>query len=469
MAVASAVAAAGSIAACVLGDIPPRPQDNADGSTGGDSGGGLDGTTAADGDAGPADSGAPPADGAVDAVGDVVVTWGDFADAASWTSFDTTTVSAHAAGFSGAVFDGQYVYFVPYAYSAGGTVYSGTVTRYDTRTTFADAGSWATFDTTSLDGGAGARGFGGGAFDGQYLYLVPQYNGAYDGIAARYDTHGTFGAAASWSTFDTTSVNPNARGLAYAAFDGRFVYFLPNYDGTPDSTVVRFDSRGDFADAGSWTTHDTTSEHPGTGSFQGGVFDGRYLYLVPYGPSSALGGSVTRYDTQAAFDAGTAWTIFDATQVSATAVGFSGGTFDGRYVYFVGGPPRVTTLRYDTSSDFGTKASWSVFEMTSGQTNGKNFNGAAFDGRYVYLGANGGPTARYDTEAPFDAGASWSTFEPANATASAANYAGTLTFDGRYVYLVPFEARNGVLDGLVLRFDAKWPPSLPPGPTPSFH
>ena len=57
---------------------------------------------------------------------------------------------------------------------------------------------------TSVNGGA--RGFQGGTFDGRYVYLVPSYNGGYDGLVARYDTMGTFASGAAWSVFDVSSL-----------------------------------------------------------------------------------------------------------------------------------------------------------------------------------------------------------------------------------------------------------------------
>jgi hypothetical protein len=57
--------------------------------------------------------------------------------------------------------------------------------RYDTQAAFATAGSWQTFDTTTLN--AAAVGFIDAIFDGQYVYLVPRSNGPYHGIFTRFD------------------------------------------------------------------------------------------------------------------------------------------------------------------------------------------------------------------------------------------------------------------------------------------
>ena len=51
------------------------------------------------------------------------------------------------------MFDGRYVYLVPYY---NGTTYHGVVTPFDTQAPngFADAGSWSTFDVATVNGNA---------------------------------------------------------------------------------------------------------------------------------------------------------------------------------------------------------------------------------------------------------------------------------------------------------------------------
>ena len=71
--------------------------------------------------------------------------------------------------YAGAAFDGRFVYFIPTV--AG----FATVTRYDTLSTFTADCAWSTFDLTQLDGGRSKNAnFSGAIFDGQYLYLTPE-------------------------------------------------------------------------------------------------------------------------------------------------------------------------------------------------------------------------------------------------------------------------------------------------------
>jgi hypothetical protein len=91
---------------------------------------------------------------------------------------------------------------------------------------------------------------------------------------------------------------------------------------------------------------------PYLGGFFGGVFDGRYLYLVP-----SYADAVARYDTEAPFADAASWTMFRATSLSASATHFHSGAFDGRYVYFV---PGLTSLavRFDAKSPPSMPASY---------------------------------------------------------------------------------------------------------------
>lgn len=254
-----------------------------------------------------------------------------FATKSSWTTFDTTSVNS-SAGFTGATFDGRYVYFVPYA---SGAIADGVVVRYDTTSNFDSTASWSTFDTATVD--ANAVGFLGAVYDGRYVYLVPYANNnvGVDGIVARYDTTSTFTSSASWSTFDMTTVDPDAKAFFGGAFDGRYVYFVPRPSGTSTrSLVARYDTNATFGNVGAWTIFDTTAVNADSLGFIGAAFDGRYVYFVPF--SAGINPSVlTRFDTLASFTDTSAWTTFDTTLLSSSARNYIGAAFDGRYLYLV--------------------------------------------------------------------------------------------------------------------------------------
>src|SRR5207244_3033691 len=100
------------------------------------------------------------------------------------------------------------------------------VVRYDAKASFTSPSSWSAFDVATVT--AGATGFFGAAFDARYVYFIPWFNTAYSGVVARYDSLGSFSAAGSWSTFDVATVNAGAAGFIGAAFDGRYLYLAPN-------------------------------------------------------------------------------------------------------------------------------------------------------------------------------------------------------------------------------------------------
>jgi len=129
-------------------------------------------------DAGPsADGGldAPilPGDEADGSFNDASVQYHDMTSSAYWLTYDLGAVSATAKGYQGAAFDGRYVYLAPFTH---GTKYDGLTTRYDTQMSFDGSTSWTTFDTASVT--PGAQGFSGAVFDGRYIYLVPNNNGS---------------------------------------------------------------------------------------------------------------------------------------------------------------------------------------------------------------------------------------------------------------------------------------------------
>ena len=72
-----------------------------------------------------------------------------FSTPSNYAFYDTTAVTSDSTAFRGAVFDGRYVYFVPYAPDQ--TSLSGKVIRYDTTKDFATLGSWSVYDTTLVN------------------------------------------------------------------------------------------------------------------------------------------------------------------------------------------------------------------------------------------------------------------------------------------------------------------------------
>lgn len=144
-------------------------------------------------------------------------------------------------------------------------------------------------------------------------------------------------------SYDTTLADAGPVGLpptfGGVVAAGKAIYFLPGAGS--DGVVLRYDTDGAFAKPSSWSRHTIA----GSGGFFGGVFDGRFLYLVP-----ARDLKVVRYDTTKSIDTG--WEATTLTGVPQPSIPdtFHAGAYDGRYVYFVGAEGGVV-VRFDTLPD----------------------------------------------------------------------------------------------------------------------
>ena len=252
------------------------------------------------------------------------------ADASSsWTTFSTRTLDAGAAGFAGATFDGRYLYLAP---SNNGAA-DGVVTRYDTTQTFTTPGSWSTFDLTQLPvpGAAQAKGYFGAVYTGTLAIFVPAGGAAPSPLVAAYATTLPFSSATSWQIYDLSGLKTQARGFRGAVFDGQYAYLVPNNNGSPDGFVARYDATQQLTDQSAWTFYDITQVSAAATGFAGGAFDGRYVYLVPN-----TGTVLARYDTTAAFGTAGSWSTFDLQAQLGSGLGpFEGAVFDGEYLYLV--------------------------------------------------------------------------------------------------------------------------------------
>jgi hypothetical protein len=435
---------------------------------------------------GNADAGSDVAD--ADAA-DVVITYNDDWDNPTyWNSIDLSKINVGTSSFAGGVFDGRYVYFPP----SSNTVQNAFAARYDTLgNKFTVVASWDFFDTASLN--PDARGFESSFFDGRYVYFVPFASPTlHVGLMVRYDTKSAFGFSnpLAWETFDITAFNPNAKGFMGGVFDGQNTAYMapgtgifPEGDGgRPQAIVARFDTTpGGFKSQSSYTFFDTqliAPERPR--GFFGTILTNDHLYLIPYGYGGPSRGRVVRYARSKSFTDASSWEMFDTALMNADAVGFNGGAYDGRYIYFVpfinntiGFHGNVT--RYDTQKPFGNTASWEILDTTTldggvsqaqippdgGPIHRRGYSGAGFDGRYVYLVPYSiseyghGWVARFDTREPLSSATAWKFYNVATLNPDAISFVGAV-FDGQYMYFVP------AVKSVVVRFYAKYPAQMPP-------
>ena len=357
-------------------------------------------------------------------------------------------LNSNCYGFVGGVFDGRYIYLIPNNNSAD----FGQIARYDTMAgTFAASTSYAIFDTAA-NVNSNSRGFSGGAFDGRYVYLVP--NGSAGGQITQYDTTAGFGVSTSYAVFNTaiSSINSHSNSFAGAVFDGRYLYFIPNATGF--GVITQYDTTKSFTAAASYAAINTTANgNSNSRGFLGGTYDGRYIYLSPFNNGADFG-QITRYDTSLSFTASTSYSFYDtARNVNSNSRGFFGAVFDGRYIYFV---PYGTSssqgqvTRYDTTGSFTSSTSYAIFNIAANvNLTSLCFSGGVFDGRYVYFSpynsATSGLITRYDVTSPFTSPLGYTVLDlRANVNSNSAGFQGAI-FDGRYIYFVPNSGASTIL------------------------
>lgn len=352
-----------------------------------------------------------------------------------------------ATGFLGAIFDGRYIYFSP---QHNKSERHGNVLRYDTHSPFHSPEAWSAVNAGNTDG-LNTSGYYGGVFDGKYVYFTPRFDGTeMHSRVLRYDTSEQFSNMESWDAFDA-GLEISYQG---GGFDGQYVYFAPGSSSDGGSGVVlRYNTEGPFTEPASWETTDLSMAFPESApaDFDGVAFDGTWIYLVPL-----TGGLPVRYDTRLAFDDSDSWQLFDASSHGMEMC--VGATFDGRYIYYV--PyDHDKIVRYDTAKPFEAGPSWesySVQETTDITSWG--YDGAFFDGRFVhfvpffYTDETGrmnfhGEHLRYDTRGDFTGPDSWKTSN--QQVVSDLNTVGYNAgiFDGRYFYFSPWHDGEAYHEG----------------------
>ena len=228
----------------------------------------------------------------------------------------------YACGFRGAVFDGQYIYFVPY----NNGDYDGVVLRYDTTQPFSSPDSWLTYDLGSMASGA-AKGYWGAVIVENFIYFSPYHNtSAYHGQILRYDRNQSFQSAGAWTVFDAATVSANCKGLGAPCSDGRFVYF-PN---ATYNLVLRYDTTLPFTDTDSYATYDSTLlSEDADDQHNACCVQGQYITFAP----SLY--TILVYDTEKPFSDSGSWAerdVFYADDMNT--VGFLGTYADPNYIYF---------------------------------------------------------------------------------------------------------------------------------------
>jgi hypothetical protein len=368
-------------------------------------------------------------------------------DAKNWTTF---AMPDGAGGFGGGILAGNRLIVVPLARQQ---MPFGSLRSYDTTMGFDDTAAWESFDLKTVN--PGATGYFGAAFDGRYVYFAPYSTS----LLARWDSQKSFTDPSAYQFHDLGQT-----GMLTAGFDGHSLYLVPFYNGTthqPIGKIVRYDVSKSFDMGNSYTSFDLSTKNANAKNFVGAVFDGTYLYLSP-----GAFGVTARFQVAKPIDEGDAWDYFSVSTLCASCQAYEGAAFDGRYVYFApsarddgsGLLPKSTAVRLDTKADFTKNNAWDSFDMKTVHPAAAGYSGVGFDGRYAYYAPSDwsvtGIIMRFDTTLAFSQGSSWTPFDVASVNPKAYGFKGVV-FDGKYMYFVPFS------NGAVARFDARAVKKLP--------
>jgi len=375
--------------------------------------------------------------------------------------FDASSTNARRKGFSGAENDGSYIYYAPLSNEKG--VFHGTVVRYNSNLDFDDELAWSEVDITQWN--KHAKGFVDVLFDGNYMYFIPFHNEAHHGVVARYEVGKDFFDSLSWSFVDLENLlHPKAKGFVSGSFDGRYIHLSAYQESWTqhNGTMVRYDTHAPFEQVKSWQYFNTESLWPRSRGFHGAISTKKYTYFIPYVRENRdYHGLLLRHRNGTDFGDPTNWSSIDLTQIHPLAKGFVGGVFDQHHIYlspyFNGLERHGLVLRVSVDKDVLDPNHWECFDMTSLHKDNRGYFGAIADGHIIHFiphckeeGIYHGRLASYDTRLDFQDPNAWSTYDTALKDPKSMGYmGGTLLHDS--LFLAPYEIASFDHSGLMLR------------------
>lgn len=370
----------------------------------------------------------------------------------SWDA--SSTDSLVCKGYSGLVSDGEYIYFSPYF---DGSNYHGRVLRLKIYAVFKTAGSWEAYDASSVDSLTCTGFFGNPIFDGQFVYFIPYKNSVYHGVVLRYDTTKPFKSSSSWEAYDAGSAGGlTCKGYIGAVFDGQFIYFSPNRnDSAYHGVVLRYDTSKPFKSSSSWAAFDAGSIGGlTTKGFYGAVIDDDFVYFSPYKSADpwTYHGVVLRYNRNLPFADAASWSSFDATGVHASCKGFGLPAADEEFLYF---PPNSgahnRVLRYRKGLPFSASSSWDSFDLVNFQGMPEPHDACFFFDHFVVFSPALYSLLMYDKDLPFSEAASWTIKDIGLSEGlDTWGYRGVLA-DPNYFFFAPFRKWSDNYHGIAAR------------------
>ena len=175
------------------------------------------------------------------------------------------------AGYRGATFDGESVYFAPYYNNYDRK--HGLMIKYDTSLPFNDPNSWKTHSMTQF----GIGGFQGALYHNNFVYYVPYYfEPNSDPKLLRYNTNMEFNDVNAWQDIEVFDVGAFEDGVVAK----NFIYFSPHLDQNNERNALplRYDTTKNFEDINTYEQYDSGLKV----SFIGASFDGELVYYAPF-------------------------------------------------------------------------------------------------------------------------------------------------------------------------------------------
>ena len=299
---------------------------------------------------------------------------------------DLTTISASFKGFTATTFDGRYIYLVQ---GHDGTSYAGKFLRYDTQASFTAAGSYAYIDLFLVD--PYLVGIYSLCFDGRYVYGITNIKdwatSTYTGHLFRYDTSQSF-ATGNVDVINIANENANAKGYTSICFDGQNIYCCPYYNGSSaHGLLIKYDTSLSFLSS-NVEIKNLESINANLKGFYGLSITEDHMYIIPYNDGSPHG-KLVRCNLNKSFSDDNSYEYIDLTSVDSGLKGYKGSIYDGRYLYLIpfnngsrhGKIARIDTYNFNTSNV-------EFLDLANVNANFEGFWGASFDGKYMYLVPN---------------------------------------------------------------------------------
>ena len=326
-----------------------------------------------------------------------------FSDSASYDIFDMSSINIDCGWYSTCVFDGHYIYFIPHK-NHSGALLNGLLTRYDISKPFHNIASYQTFDLSTVN--ANTVCYDNAIFEQGYIYFIPKKNDnvGFFGLFMRYNTNLSFTDINSYQFIDLqlSEAGSFAVGFNCAISDGRYIYLFPFANDVScinTSLIVQFDTTGPFFDPNfpltqlsySFQTFYSSAVDVDSCLFGSCVFDGRFIYLTSYFKNNYTDYSslITIYDTQNqnGFISTLSYSVYDISSYDSDYKCVTSSFFDGRYLYFISNPPS-DTLGEITILDITIPFPPSypiLLSSVYGYSNAHGYASCVSDGVFLYL------------------------------------------------------------------------------------